>query len=266
MRMAAIGIVAGGLTWLTWAGGPAAQQQQQEREFQWRGHLAAGQTVWIRGINGDIRALPASGGDVEVTAEKRARRSDPEDVRIVVVPGDGGVTICALYPGRYHGEENECLPGGGGRNNGRNNDTQVDFTVHVPRGVNFTGNNVNGNVTAESLQGDVRAHTVNGGVDVATSGYAEGSSVNGSVRAVLGRTDWSGSLEFSSVNGTVTVVLPSGAAADVTASTVNGSIDTDFPLTVQGRFTSKHLRGTIGGGGRELNLHTVNGGIQLKRG
>ena len=264
MRMAAIGIVAGGLTWLTWGRGPTPQRPGQD--FQWRGHLAAGQTVTIRGVNGDIRALPASGGDVEVTAVKRARHSDPDEVKIEVVPSGDGVTICAVYPGRYHGEENECLPGGGGRNNSRDNDTQVDFTVHATGGVNFDGGTVNGDVTADSVAGNVAAHSVNGDVDIATRGYAEGSSVNGSVRAALGRADWSGTLEFSSVNGGVTVVLPANVAADVTASTVNGSIDTDFPLTVQGRFSSKHLRGTIGTGGRDLKLDTVNGSIRLKRG
>ena len=266
MRMAAIGIVAGGLAWTTWANGPAPRQEQGQ-DFQWHGHLAAGQTVTIRNINGDIRAEPAPGGDVEVTAEKHARRSDPDEVKIVVVPGDDGVTICAVYPGRFHGEENECLPGGGGRNNSRDNDTQVDFTVHVPRGVKFAGRTVNGDVTADALESDVSAHSVNGNVDVATStGYAEGSSVNGDVRARLGRTDWTGTLEFGSTNGSVTGVLPAGVAADVTASTVNGSIDTDFPLTIQGRFGPKHLRGTIGAGGRGLKLDTVNGSIRLKRG
>jgi hypothetical protein len=263
MRMAAIGIVAGGLTWLTWAKGPATQQQGQD--FQWHGHLAAGQTVTIRDVNGDIRAEPASGGDVEVTAEKHARRSDPDEVKIVVVPGDEGVTICAVYPGRYHDEGNQCPPDGRGHNRTHDNDTQVEFTVHVPRGVKFAGRTVNGDVTARALEGDVTAHSVNGDVDVATSGVAEGSSVNGGVHAVLGRTDWSGTLEFSSVNGSVTVVLPPGAAADVTASTVNGSIETDFPLTVQGRFGPKHVQGTIGAGGRGLKLDTVNGSIALKR-
>lgn len=266
MRMAAIGIVAGGLSWLTWAGGGGPARSPQGTDFEWHGHLAAGQTVTIRGINGDVRAVPASGGDVEVTAVKAARRSDPDEVKIEVVPDRDGVTICAVYPGRYHGEDNECLPGGRGRNNSRDNDTRVDFTVHVPRGVNLAGSTVNGDVTADSLQGNVTASSVNGDVDVATAGYAEGSSVNGSVRAVLGRGDWSGSLSFSSVNGGVTVVLPSGVGADVTASTVNGSIDTDFPLTVQGRFSAKRLRGTIGAGGRELKLDTVNGSIRLRRG
>ena len=46
---------------------------------------------------------------------------------------------------------------------------------------------------------------------------------------------------------------------------MNGDITTDFPLTVQGRFSKRRISGTIGSGGRQLELETVNGGIELKK-
>jgi len=54
-------------------------------------------------------------------------------------------------------------------------------------------------------------------------------------------------------------------SADVRAETVNGEMDTDFPLTVMGKFGPRHLRGTIGNGGRSLELSTVNGSIHLRK-
>ena len=42
------------------------------------------------------------------------------------------------------------------------------------------------------------------------------------------------------------------------------SIDTDFPITIKGRFGPKHMSGTIGRGGRRLVLETVNGSIELR--
>jgi len=56
----------------------------------------------IKGVSGDIRAV-ASSGDVEVTAAKHARRSDPDDVKIEVVEHEDGVTICAVYPATIAG-------------------------------------------------------------------------------------------------------------------------------------------------------------------
>jgi DUF4097 and DUF4098 domain-containing protein YvlB len=67
------------------------------------------------------------------------------------------------------------------------------------------------------------------------------------------------------VNGGVDVSLPAGANAEVEAQTVNGSISTDFPLTVQGKFGPKSIHGTIGSGGPKITLTTVNGSVQLRR-
>jgi len=110
----------------------------------------------------------------------------------------------------------------------------------------------------------VEAYTVNGGVNVETRGNARAETVNGSIVAAAGRADWTGSSELKTVNGSVTISLPEDASADVKASTVNGGIETDFPLEVRGRFNSRRLAGRIGGGGRELTLETVNGAIRLR--
>jgi len=46
---------------------------------------------------------------------------------------------------------------------------------------------------------------------------------------------------------------------------VNGDISTDFPITVTGKFGKRKLNGTVGSGGRLLEMNTVNGGIELKK-
>ena len=63
----------------------------------------------------------------------------------------------------------------------------------------------------------------------------------------------------------MTVTLPGSVNADVEARTVNGEIETDFPLTVTGRFGPRRLNGKIGNGGRTLSLGTVNGAIRIRR-
>jgi hypothetical protein len=52
----------------------------------------------------------------------------------------------------------------------------------------------------------------------------------------------------------------------VRAETLNGDLISDFPLVVSGRFGPRRLRGTIGQGGRTLELGTVNGTIRLRKG
>lgn len=242
----------------------AFAQERTASDFQWQGTVAPGQMVEIKGVNGAIDARPSTSGQVEVVAERSGRRNDPEEVRVEVVQHGGGVTICAVYP-NPDGQPNECVPGSGGRMRVRNNDVKVRFTVRVPAGVGFTGRTVNGAVDASDLGGNLALQTVNGGITFSTTGYAEAATVNGSIRGALGAGDWPDTLGFETVNGSITLDLPDSLSTEVDASTVNGSISTDFPLTVQGRFSRRRLTGTIGGGGRGLELETVNGGISLRK-
>ena len=239
---------------------PAAAQ-----DFQWHGAIPQGQAIEIKGVNGDVRAEPSGSNEVEVVAVKRARRDNPDSVRIEVVPHAGGVTICAVYPSRDGQKANECLPGNAGRMNVQNNDVSVRFTVRVPAGVALIGKTVNGEIEAMRLNGDVTLSTVNGSVDFSTTSGGRASTVNGSIHGAMGRADWSNTLEMATVNGSITLTLPPDLNTDVKATTVNGDISSDFPLTISGRVSRRKVEGTIGGGGRLLSLDSVNGSITLRK-
>jgi hypothetical protein len=232
-------------------------------EFRWQGKVAAGAAVEIKGINGGITATGSSGGQVEVVALKKGRRSDPAQVKIEVVEHAGGVTICAVYPS--DGAPNQCAPGKGGRMRVHDNDVNVEFQVKVPAGVRFVGRTVNGGIEAGGITADAEAETVNGGVHIEAAGTARAETVNGGITARLGRADWTGALKLKTVNGGIEVTLPEGVSADVKASTVNGDIETDFPLSVTGKISRRRIEGTIGSGGRLLELETVNGAIELHK-
>lgn len=245
------------------AGGTLLQQKTDA--FEWQGAMAGGKTIELVGVNGSIDASGSSGAEVQVSAIKKGRKSDPREVEIRVVEHGDGVTICAVYPSSRRGEENECKPDGGGRSNTRNNDVRVEWTVRVPRGVLFAGRTVNGDVVARGLTAAAEAHTVNGDITIETTSWATASTVNGSIGARIGATLWDGDAEFDTVNGRITVDLPHDASMEVHASTVNGSMTADFPLTVQGKWGPKRMRGTVGEGGRTLSLSTVNGDLMLRR-
>ena len=235
-----------------------------QEDFHWSGNVAQGAAVEIKGVNGGISATGTSGGQVEVTAIKKGRKSDPAEVKIQVVEHAGGVTICAVYP-TVDGKENTCAPGKGGHMNVKNNDVNVEFQVKVPAGVRFVGKTVNGGISASGIAADAEAETVNGGVDIDAAGTARATTVNGGISARLGRADWSGTLSLTTVNGGIEVAVPAGFNAEVNASTVNGEIETDFPITMSGKISKRHVQGTIGSGGRLLEMTTVNGGIELKK-
>jgi hypothetical protein len=236
----------------------------QALEWTWR--LSPGERIEIKGVNGKIEAQGTSGNKVEVSAVKRWKKSDPDEVRIEVIEHEEGITLCTVYPTPEGKPDNECEPGEGGRMSVNNNDVVVDYVVRVPSGVGFVGRTVNGGIEAMDLEGPAQAFTVNGSVRVETRDEATAETVNGSIVAAVGSASWRGALEFTTVNGSITLALPDEVAAQVRAETVNGSITTDFPLTVSGKFNRRKLSGTIGDSDRggQLALTTVNGSIRLK--
>ncbi len=235
-----------------------------QTDFNWRGQIGSGQTLEIRGINGEINATASGSGDAEVYARKSAIRSDPALVRVDVVPHAGGILVCAVYPTPAGREPNTCDPGPRNRSNTNNNDTQVRFDVKVPAGVKFIGRTVNGDVTAESLNGDAEGHTVNGSIKVSTTGNAVANTVNGSLDVAMGRADFADGAKFSTVNGGITLRVPSYLNAHLKASVMNGSIESDLPIAITRMVDRRKIEGTIGNGGQELQLSTVNGSIRLR--
>ena len=252
------------------AGVPARAQGEKrtvfsEGDFHWQGSLKAGQTLEVVNTNGEIGGSSASGDTARVEG-RRGGSDDDHELFIEVVEYADGVTICAVYakdktPGRCHrgGVSSESSNWWHGHR------AKINFDVQVPRGVRLNAMTTNGRVHCVNLGSVVQAATTNGDVDVSTSEWASARTTNGGVRVSMGNAKWSGELELLTTNGSVDVTLPASAEFQVHASTTNGGIQTDFPVTVQGRFGPKSLSGTVGGGGRELKVATTNGGIELKK-
>src|SRR5688500_5519769 len=239
---------------------------QREDTFRWSGQLAPGKTVEVRGLNGDVLARPSSGRTVEVVAVKRGDEDDPRGVDIEVIEGADGIEVCAVYPGKRGSRNSTCDNGDDDHGDWDDNDVVIDFTISVPSGVAFDGATVNGGIDVSGLSSDVSVSTVNGEIAVASTGTVEAKTVNGSIDASTGAASWSGTLDFQTVNGSIHLTLPAGAAAAVSAQTLNGDFSSDFPLTVEaGEWGPKRVSGSIGSGGGRLNLETVNGEIEIRK-
>jgi len=232
-------------------------------DFEWSGKVARGGSVEIRGVNGGIVAEPTTGDQVEVTAIKTANRSDPDEVKIALSTRPDGITICTVYTDRSGNEPTDCSSESSWHSHTHNNDVSVEYHVKLPAGVRFVARTVNGAIEARRLGAAIKAETVNGSVNVSTSDAAEAETVNGSIRAEIGSSRWSDPIELKTVNGSIRVLLPPDVGAEVRAATMNGDIETDFPLTVRGRIGGRHLSGTLGKGGGSLRLENVNGGISI---
>jgi hypothetical protein len=260
-------------------------QQQYGRDtdtWRWDGRVDAGRWMHVVNVNGSVDFSPSSDNMVHVVAEKRSNGRGMDDIHFEVVQSNGNVTICAIW-----NDNSRCEDGGMDQiRNREHNETHssVKFTVKVPRsikvgahsvngavsvrdvGAEVRANTVNGGVDVRNAAGPVRATTVNGGVDVATSaGPVSATTVNGNVDARMSTLQGDDDMEFKTVNGSVAIYVPARFDANFRFDTVHGGIDSDFPLTISGRFGPRHASGTIGNGGRDVRASSVNGSIELHK-
>jgi hypothetical protein len=246
-----------------------AQQRGSDRDFTWEGRVTSGKWLYVRNLNGSIRVERATGDRAEVTAVKRWRRGNPEEIRIEgrrIGGEDGDAIICAFWNENASCDEDGYRSRGDNNWRGRDNDTSVEFTVKLPAGVRLGVSTVNGGVTVSGATSEVRASTVNGRVNAMSSGGpVNASTVNGDIDVRM-RELGTGDLEYSTVNGSIEIEVPANLDADLDMRTVNGSLSADFPITLQGRVNPRRMRATIGKGGRRLRLETVNGSVELRKG
>ena len=265
-------VLAMGLMFATAAG---AQSSSQD-DFRWSGQVASGRWVYARNMNGSVRVEPATGSQIEVTAVKRYRRGNPADVTVEVTrvgSGDGDVLICALWRDiteRCDEQEYRTYNNRNNRNRNRwdrdDDDVSLEITVRLPNGVKLDVSSINGGLEINGATAQVEAHTVNGGIDArSTGGPVNASTVNGDIDVRMGAVGTQ-SLDFSTTNGSIEVTVPDGLNADISMRTVNGSVGSDFPMTVNGRISPRRIAATIGRGGMRIDLSTVNGSIDLRKG
>jgi DUF4097 and DUF4098 domain-containing protein YvlB len=96
------------------------------------------------------------------------------------------------------------------------------------------------------------------------------SSGDGSIEVHVAAAGGGQSVTAHTGDGSITVYLPASFAGEVEASTGDGTLESDFPLTVTGSHMDyHHLRGTVGNAGANagtVSVSTGDGNVQLKKG
>ncbi len=152
------------------------------------------------------------------------------------------------------------------------NQTDLELTTHNGKIeiTNITGRlngtTHNGKVTAEQISGTTELHTHNGSVICREiSGDTQLKTHNGSIKVYYSEAAPSVcNISLITYNGGIELATPSNFAGEVEASTHNGSINTDLPITVMGKLSKRRLTGKIGAGQGKLHLSTHNGSIKIQ--
>lgn len=203
--------------------------------------------------NGGIRIHGWDRGDVVVRSRVQASAATDADARRLVAE----VRIVTAG-GAIHAE--------GPDTSGREENWNVSFDISVPRNAMLTLRTNNGGISIDDFRGTAKFHARNGGLSLTNvGGDLRGETINGGVSVDVGGDHWDGSgLDVETHNGGIRLNLPKGFSAELEAGTTHGSLNIDFPITVQGRI-GRHLETTLGAGGPKLRAITTNGGITIRQ-
>ncbi len=236
--------------------------QERAGAFEWRGPAAAGNTLRVRDMNGDITVSPSADDTVRVRADIAWRRGDPDrslhftgwregsDIIICAVWGKGTCTAT-----KYDSEFRSA----------RGTDAKVHFHIEAPAGVKLELVAINGDIAA-AASAPVEARTSNGDIRVVTAvGPARGVTMNGSVDLRMASLVGTDSVIAKTLNGDVFVYLPDAPDAAIDLQTMTGSVSTEFPVIVTGEANRRSLRAVLGTATRTVSLRTTNGSASLRR-
>ena len=211
-----------------------------------------GRVVVDGGMNGGVTVEGWNGDGVEVRAKvwanARSTARAEEIANLVRVHMDGG---------RLSAD---------GPDTGRRENWGVSWEVMVPRSTDLEIETHNGGIGVTDVSGRIDFEALNGGVHLTgVGGDVVGHTTNGGLHIELDGDNWEGEgLDVETTNGGVTLRVPSDYSARLETATVNGGIDIDFPVTVQGRI-GRRLSATLGEGGPMVRAVTTNGGVRIVR-
>jgi DUF4097 and DUF4098 domain-containing protein YvlB len=161
----------------------------------------------------------------------------------------------------------------------------IDLTLTVPVHTSLSLHTVNnGNITVSGVDGELDVNNVNGEVTLKNiSGSAVAHALNGKVLVTFNRLDPQKPMAFSSLNGDIDVTFPADIKATLSMRTDNGEVYSDFDVQLQttapqqttddgrgkgGKYVvrvEKTVKGTINGGGQEIQLKNFNGNIYIRK-
>jgi DUF4097 and DUF4098 domain-containing protein YvlB len=128
---------------------------------------------------------------------------------------------------------------------------------------------VSGDLVLDGVEGDVDVETVSGEISIpsARTKFLRAETVSGEI-SYDGAVEPDGRYSLHSHSGDVRLAMPAGVGARLTLGTFSGSIDSEFPITLQPgerHGSPRRFEFTVERGGASVSLETFSGNITLER-
>ncbi|SDX38019.1 DUF4097 family beta strand repeat-containing protein [Hymenobacter psychrophilus] len=201
--------------------------------------------------NGSITVRAWAGPDVRVRARVTGRAATAETARALAAAVRLSSTAHTLQAGLANGSVEGWA---------------VSYEVLVPAQTDLTLTAVNGALELENVRGQLHLTTTNGPLTLrGVAGDVRAHTTNGRIDLSLSGDAWTGpGLDVSTVNGDISWQLPPEYAATLLARTTRGRVEAALN-TKRLNLLPHNLAATLGKGGAQLKVSTVNGNVQVSQ-
>jgi len=220
---------------------------------------ASNYTLEVTNVNGAVTLSPWGQASflINGTITAKGLGSSPAQVNLVNSSMNGNIVFQAQFPNNAVFLISQTY--------------SVKINVFIPVSVHLSKlvvGNVNGLVQATGLNvTGASFSSANGDIDFSCSSCGSGGfsaqTTNGNIAGTFSRPIIAGNYTMSSQNGNVQMTVPSSSSFKLTASLVNGNIQTPNLVLSNQTKTTTQVTATVGAGTADVKLSTVNGQITI---
>jgi DUF4097 and DUF4098 domain-containing protein YvlB len=266
----------------------AAMPADKSREIRKTVDFASGGSIKVETVSGEITVTSWNTEEVEVVATIDAKKMDRDEAEELLPQfklnlrkqgrrltieieepdndGDGGIgsllrAIMGGWNKRYSISYDVKVP--------RESDVKAETVNGTIRISGITGNahggTVNGNVRLEDNIGKASGEAVNGSVTIREHrGSINGEAVNGTLRIEVQELDDRDDINLETVNGSINLALAPDIKASISIETLTGGHSFKNLSNFEGSGSKREYRGTLNGGGADIDMETLNGRITVE--
>lgn len=219
--------------------------------------LDAAGTVAVTNMNGDIEIVGWDKNEVSIEAEKSAR-TDEELKRIEIIVEASAQQV--VVKTKHHKADGDSWWHRNGNNSGG-----VHYVLHVPAKLQRVKiDAMNSNISTEKVSAAMKLETMNGRIRASgLTGDTDLDTMNGRISASFDRLGAGQKVNVDTMNGHCELFVPTEASARVNASSMNGRVSSELPITVEK--SSRHsLHGALGKGEATISMDSMNGSLSIR--
>lgn len=217
--------------------------------------LRAGQILRVVNRFGDIRAKPADGETLVLSAMIQLIGPTPRRPTVAITAEPGGVAIEVVYPDADEAAAADPVAFGG----------RTDLAVLVPAGATLKAHTGRGAIKLAGLRGDIEAESGAGNISIRAAGHVQATTVGGAISVRLTGARLERPLGLRSTAGPISVTLPADLPLTIRAQSGAGRPTTTWAADTAAVRADPDgsLEAQVAGGGPLLRIDSASGPISL---